>query len=1821
MLALSSIATSVVSGTMVAGSAMWAISNVAAEAQEEVQTVTITDNEDGRLTTTPAGSLIIMNLQGTSAGRWLIGPGTTHNVLADVQIDSLSITNGSSSATYNFAGDITGDGVFERTNNASASKQTYVFTGDMSQYSGEMKLLKQNDASTFKFIGNQSGTGAITIVAGNSIVVDGATMNNSSITSAGTFTVQGTSFIAGDVSSTGTLKVNGMTTFAGDVNCGGTLLVSEDTEITSYGAFTFGENAVINLARANAVTDAQRTQTYTIFSSAGAGTSNFSELSIADLTGLVTAGRTWSFNADGTLVGVLSNNSLTHSASGDFTWNTTASSFSKGEETVTFTQGDDVTFTGTGTKISFGESLQAQRVTVAESANITISGSGSGSLTLEEAVVYGTLNLNKGGNPGNGAFTGAIDVYGTLNLNTGDVTGWSDSLGIKSIDIYEGGEMVVNTTANQTGAGIVINLQGGSISGVANSNFDLGYGGTLHGYSTISALAADGATAAQPTVSTISGATITLRQNHTTISVAENARLDILSGILVKGNKSDLNGEGAVPSHLLAGLVKTGAGELRLSGNNTYTQATTVAEGTLTLTGGAALASSSVAVNRGAVFKLDTAADTSINYANQISGSGLLLKTGAGSASIGGLADSFAGHIDLQQGTLSVGSPVVISSGRELSLGMTGAVLNSSLSLGDGKLSIDYSGSGAATSLNNSALTLLGGTQLQLSSLGNGDGKTYELFAGIGSLLGRDGNALVLDDTNNAISNYFDSTRPGTGFWAGATLQLTDAGTLQLVLHNETVKEAITITFRQTNPSAYQYYAGIAFEDISNDSDSYAYGGAIYGSTITLSDNGSVTFSGNTASSSDDYARGGAIYGDRGSTITLSNNGSVTFSGNTASSSDDYAYGGAIYGDRGSTITLSNNGSVTFSGNTASSSSSSAYGGAIYGGGDSTITLSDNGSVSFSGNTASASSYAYGGAIYGLWDSTITLSDNGSVSFSGNTASASSSAYGGAIYGDGDITLSDNGSVSFSGNTASASSSSPYAYGGAIYGDSSSTITLSNNGSVVFEGNTASASSRAYGGAIDGDTITLSDNGSVSFSGNTASSSDSYAYGGAIYGDSSSTITLSNNGSVVFEGNTASSSSSRAEGGAIYGDGDITLSDNGSVSFSGNTASSSDSDAYGGAIEGDVTMEGNGSVSFSGNTASSSSSSAFGGAVRGGTITLSNNGSVVFEGNTASSSSYSAGGGAIYGDDVSAITLSNNGSVSFIGNTASASSSAGGAISGGYDSSITLSNNGSVVFEGNTASASSSSGGGAISGRTITLSNNGSVTFSGNTASSSDSSNSFAYGGAIYGDVTMEGNGDVSFIGNTASSSSAATYGGAIYGGTGSFITLSNNKGSITFIGNTASSSGYRADGGAIDGSTITLSNNKGSITFSGNTAESASSYSGARGGAIYGDSITLSDNGRVVFEGNKASDSSSACGGAIFAIGNLSIRNNDSVEFYQNAEVVNGNTYRLCSIYAFGGSGDEISLSAAAGKSITFRDSIYIDSGSRFKLNEVYEGTAQLGDIIFTGATTVDDLYTVKGNVAGTEEEIRLSRTSEINTLTELYGGRLRVEEGAIYQGQGITAMEGSGATVRVQNATLSQVGYDLTFNAGTVLEVAGNSTIRGNVKLLADSLFKMEQAATLSLPETLQADAAKLTVQGTALLAGSSTLNASLTLADGATLDMMSLDAGAVTINGALTFGGKVEMGENLMAILNEMRGWEESVTLFTGIESLVLPQVVTSGDSGRVWVGNVFSNLAGNESYYIDFKADVGALLVVHVPEPTTTSLSLLVLAALAMRRRRG
>lgn len=501
------------------------------------------------------------------------------------------------------------------------------------------------------------------------------------------------------------------------------------------------------------------------------------------------------------------------------------------------------------------------------------------------------------------------------------------------------------------------------------------------------------------------------------------------------------------------------------------------------------------------------------------------------------------------------------------------------------------------------------------------------------------------------------------------------------------------------------------------------------------------------------------------------------------------------------------------------------------------------------------------------------------------------------------------------------------------------------------------------------------------------------------------------------------------------------------------------------------------------------SSSSNGGAIYGdssSTIKLSNNGDVKFSGNSASSSvNYMVYGGAIYGAGSCTIELNSNNNVEFCENTALSHSGGayGGAICGEWDGSITLNNNGSVKFRGNKSlsNVQSENKGGAIRGNIVTLSNNGSVEFS---------ENSSQFGGALYGNtITLDNNGSVIFNRNSVSS---FVSGGGVMGGIMDItITLSNN-GSVIFSENKASSTAasdsyFTTYGGAIfvgNDSTIKLNNN-GSVEFCKN---SISAVASAYGGAIYGVgscTIELNNNGNVEFRGNSVSSSDGfTYGGAIYVKGSLHIRNNDSVEFAGNEEK-SGSTYRLRSIYA-GEDGGVISLSVADGKSIKFRDSIYIASGNTFNLNEDYEKVKQEGDIIFTGATTVDDLYKVKGDVDGTDGEILASRTSEVYTMTNLYGGRLRVEDGAVYQGYGITVHEGSEATVLVKDATLNHSGYNLTFNSGTTLQAAGVSSITGNVVMLQGSQLALTvgamntTSAVLTLGTAMDLQGVNLLVEG---------------------------------------------------------------------------------------------------------------------------------------------
>ena len=729
--------------------------------------------------------------------------------------------------------------------------------------------------------------------------------------------------------------------------------------------------------------------------------------------------------------------------------------------------------------------------------------------------------------------------------------------------------------------------------------------------------------------------------------------------------------------------------------------------------------------------------------------------------------------------------------------------------------------------------------------------------------------------------------------------------------------------------------------------------------------------------------------------------------------------------------------------------------------------LKSNGSILFTiEEDGDPYSLSFKDASYQAFDvTTLRIEDIGKVSFTGiNTTTGSSSC--GAIEAS-FISLLRNREVNISNNRQKCSNVDYRPKGGAICTTTSLKINENTKG-VTISANSASqklssnksyaSSSSAYGGAIyggisasislDGNSggFTISENFAASSSHNENYSSYSYSYGGAIYGGESASISLDgNSGDLTISGNYASASASKNAYSSSY-----------SYSYS-----------YGGAIYGgesaNISLDGNlGGVTISGNyaTSTSSSSYSYGGAIYGGdsaSISLDGNlGGVTITGNYASSySSYSSSysyGGAIYGGGSSYISLNNNsGDVTISDNratsTTSSYSSYGGAIYGGSESTLDIKENeGLVTFARNQTSSTYSYGG------AIYLASSSALNISDNQAIVLFTENEAQNGGAIYAEsstVNLSASlSDIVFRANSAS------YGGAIYSDASQII-LTAAKGELLFENNTASSCG-----GAIydQNGTIYICNNTGTVKFSGNTAQ--------QGAAIYGDSLV--------------------------------IQNNESVVFEQNLE----NQSRLRSIYlnSAAADGGQFHLSAAAGKNITFEDSVYVATNTSGQtVDVVFNGSytdadetsiAQEGDIIFDGGKAASVLQGLKADAS--DEEILNSQTSYIGGVINLQAGRLVVRNGAHLDGLGLSTKARSGAVLVLQDGHMNHSSGSINLRRGTSLELNGQNSITAEaVSFSSGSTLQFSvgeaqrQDAVLNLDATLEHFSINVAVNGDGMLA----------------------------------------------------------------------------------------------------------------------------------------
>ncbi|ECH7616477.1 fibronectin-binding autotransporter adhesin ShdA [Salmonella enterica subsp. enterica serovar Tennessee] len=406
-------------------------------------------------------------------------------------------------------------------------------------------------------------------------------------------------------------------------------------------------------------------------------------------------------------------------------------------------------------------SLGTGDVTIAESATLALSQG-----TLDNNVTGGGQIVKSGSDEL--IVTGANDYSGGTTITGGTLTAdHADSLGSGDID---------NSGVLQVGEGELKNTLSGSGSLVKTGTGELTLSGDndYSGGTTID----DGTLTADHADSLGSG------------DIDNSGVLQVGEGEL----ENTLSGAGS--------LVKTGMGELTLSGDNSYSGGTTITDGTLIADHADSLGTGTIA-NSG-VLKVGEG-----ELENTLSGTGSLVKTGTGELTLSG-DNSYSGGTTISDGTL-------IADHAD-SLG-TGAIANSGvLKVGEGELENTLSGSGSLVKTGTGELTLSGDNNTYSGDTTIADGT---LIAANVNALGSgniDNSGTLMLDANGAfeLANVTTHTGATTALAAGSTL---DAG--QLI---------------QENGSTLSIDLGAATDDAVITADSVTLGG-----TLNVTGIGSVT--------------------------------------------------------------------------------------------------------------------------------------------------------------------------------------------------------------------------------------------------------------------------------------------------------------------------------------------------------------------------------------------------------------------------------------------------------------------------------------------------------------------------------------------------------------------------------------------------------------------------------------------------------------------------------------------------------------------------------------------------------------------------------------------------------------------------------------------------------------------------------------------------------------------------------------------------------------------------------------------------------------------
>ena len=365
----------------------------------------------------------------------------------------------------------------------------------------------------------------------------------------------------------------------------------------------------------------------------------------------------------------------------------------------------------------------------------------TGSTTIENGIISISADANLGAAPGTATASHLVLNGGTL-ASTADMSLNQN----RGVELSGAGTIDVATGTTLTYNGVIAGA-GGTLSKSNAGNLSLGgnntyttathiNGGTL----TISADANLGAAPGTATASHLvlnggtlaSTADMSLNQNRG-VELSGAGTFDVATGTTLTYN-GVIAGAGG-------NLSKSNAGELTLGGNNTYTTATNIDAGTLSLGASDVIANASTVSVNGGAFNLnghsDTVASLTVNNGSVTTSTGTL-------TTINDLATSGASAmITATTGSLIVGGKVDLSNGTLLAPDNTGTF----------SVAGNWNNTGATVTHNNGTVVLVGTTTQSIAS----GGQAFNNLTASGSGNVQLQQALTIDDTLSNSAGDFDT--------------------------------------------------------------------------------------------------------------------------------------------------------------------------------------------------------------------------------------------------------------------------------------------------------------------------------------------------------------------------------------------------------------------------------------------------------------------------------------------------------------------------------------------------------------------------------------------------------------------------------------------------------------------------------------------------------------------------------------------------------------------------------------------------------------------------------------------------------------------------------------------------------------------------------------------------------------------------------------------------------------------------------------------------------------------------------------------------------